>query len=224
LTSRNATIQNEITSGSDHVEGDGTPHQCWKRRSDRNAIRHDLLSQDLILEGESRADFENLHPALIKNLPRNAMKAKKKLRGRPKKKLGELEFSCFVRAGLIMCAFDEAREGGDKHSAAITHAVEYTRQHHPEMPVSETEVKRTLATYRPKHSRTILQFKRSKCDDEKLARLRNMLEQVANVHAKINLPAPPPSIKKLPTNLKAVTFGYFERPLYPRHNRKIPKE
>ena len=152
------------------------------------------------------------------------MKTRKRPRGRPKKDPDELKFCRFVRAGLITCAFDEAREGGDKHSAAITHAVEYVRQHHPDMPISETEVKRTLATYRPKDSRTILQFKRSRCDDEKLARLQGMLEQVANVQAEINSPAPPPSIKNLPRNLKTVTFGYVERPLYPHHNRKIAKE
>jgi hypothetical protein len=152
------------------------------------------------------------------------MKTRKRLPGRPKKQMGELVFWRFVRAGSIMCAFDEAREGGDKHSAAITHAVEYVRQHHPEMPVSETEVKRTLATYRPINSRTTLRFKRSIVDDEKLATLRCVLEQVAKVRSERNLSAPPPSIKNLPTNLKAVTFGYFERPLYPRHNRKIPKE
>ena len=78
------------------------------------------------------------------------MKTRKRPRGRPKKDPDELKFCRFVRAGLITCAFDEAREGGDKHSAAITHAVEYVRQHHPDMPISETEVKRTLARIDPK--------------------------------------------------------------------------
>jgi hypothetical protein len=150
------------------------------------------------------------------------MQPKKKLRGRPKKKLGELEFWRFVRAGLVMCAFDEARESGHKHSSAITHAVEYVRQHHPEMPISETGVKRTLATYRPVVGRTILQFNRSIFDDEKLARLRCMLEQVAKVQSEKNLSAPQTSIKNLPTSLAAIKFGRFERPLYPRHNRKLP--
>jgi hypothetical protein len=150
------------------------------------------------------------------------MKTRKRPRGRPKKKMGEQVFWRFVRAGSIMCAFDEAREGGEKHSAAITHAVQYVRQHHPEMPVSETELKRILATYRPVDSQTILKFKRSIVDDKKLARLRCMLEQVAKVQSETNLSAPQPSIKNLPKSLRAIEFGYFERPLYPRHNRKIP--
>jgi len=150
------------------------------------------------------------------------MKAKKKLRRRPKKNPGELEFRRFVRAGLIMCTFDEAREGGDKHSAAITHVVEYVRKHHPGMPVSETEVKRTLATYRPKNIQTILQFKRSIADDGKLATLRCVREQVAKMRSERNLSGPPPSIKNLSENLTTIKFGYSQRPLYPRHNRKIP--
>jgi hypothetical protein len=189
----------------------GPQNSAGKGRSSRNAIEYGLLSQGMILEG-NRADFENL--------PRNAMKAKKKLRGRPKKNSGELEFRRFVRAGLIMCAFDEAREGGDKHSAAVTHAVAYVRQHHPEMPVSESEVKRTLATYRPIESRTILKFKRSKIDDERLAPLRHMFEQVATVQDEKHLSARPFSFNDVPTSLSAIKFGFSERPLYPRHNRK----
>ena len=153
-----------------------------------------------------------------------AMETKKRLPGRPKKKMGELEFWRFVRAGLIMCAFDKAREDGDKHSAAIAHAVEYVRQHHPEMPVSETEVKRTLATYRPLNRRTILRSKRSIFDDEKLARLHCMFEQVAKVQDEKNLSARPFSFNDVPTSLRAVKFRFSKRPLYPRHNRKIPND
>jgi hypothetical protein len=138
------------------------------------------------------------------------MTTTKRLPGRPKKKVGELESWRFVRAGLLMCAYDEARGSGHKHCAAVTHAVEYVREHHPEMPVSETEVRRTLATYRPINSRTILRFKRLMFGDEKRARLRLMLEQVAKVRGGKNLPMPPPSIKNLRNNLNAVTFGYFK--------------
>ena len=152
------------------------------------------------------------------------MKAKRKLQGRPKKQLGELASWRFVRAGLVMCAFDEACESGHKHSSAITHAVEYLRQRHPEMPISETVVKRTLAPYRPLNSRTPLRSKRSIFDDEKLARLRCMLEQVAKVQSEKNLSAPRTPIKNLPKSLTAIKFGYFERPLYPRHNRRMPAE
>jgi hypothetical protein len=152
------------------------------------------------------------------------MKAKTRPPGRPKNRDGTITLWRFARAGMVMSAFDEARESGEKYSAAVTQAVDDVRQRHPKMPVSESEVRRTLAIYRPKNSRTVLRFNRSAFDDEKLARLRLMLEQVPTVQGEKNLPVPPPSIKDLPKNLAAVTFGYFERPLYPRHNRKIPKK
>jgi hypothetical protein len=152
------------------------------------------------------------------------MQSEKRPRGRPKKTEGLIKFWHFVRAGMLMSAFDEARESGEKHSAAVTQAGEDVRQRHPEMPVSETEVRRTLAMYRPRTSRTILRFQRSILDDEKLVRLRSMLMQVAKAKGAKNLSVPPPSIKNLSKNLKAFTFGYFERPLYPRHNRKIPND
>jgi hypothetical protein len=117
--------------------------------------------------------------------------------GKAQKQLDELASRRFVRAGLVMCAFDEARESGHKHSSAITHAVEYVRQRHPEMPISKTQVKRTLATYRPLNSRTILRSKRSIFDDEKLARLRCMLEQVAKVRGEKNQSASPPLTQEI---------------------------
>ena len=76
------------------------------------------------------------------------MENAKKTRGRPKKEEGREEFWRFVRAGMIVYAYNEARKRKQKHSAAVGEAVAYVRQHRPEMPVSETVVKRTLATFR----------------------------------------------------------------------------
>jgi len=152
------------------------------------------------------------------------MKAKTRPPGRPKNKDGTMTLWRFARAGILMSAFDEARESGEKLSAALTHAVDHVRQRHPKMPVSGSEVRRTLAMYRPINSRIILRFKRSVIDNEKLARLRRMLEQVPKVQGEKSVPAPPPSIKNLLKSRTAITFGYFERPVYPRHNRKVPKK
>src|SRR5271169_6805728 len=115
------------------------------------------------------------------------MQTEKRQRGRPKKAKGTINFWHFVRAGMVMSAFDDARESGEKHSAAVTQAVDDVRQSHPGMPVSETEVRRSLATYRPRNSRTTLRFKRLIFDEEKLARRRLMLEQVAKVEGEKNL-------------------------------------
>lgn len=150
------------------------------------------------------------------------MKTAKRPRGRPKKDEGREKFWRFVRTGIIISAYDEARKGGQKHSAAVTHAVEYLKQHQPEMPVSETVVKRTLATFRSKNNQTTLQFKRSAVGKRKLARLRSMLKQAQDRQSEIGLPVP--SIQNLPKSLTAYKFGYAKRPRYPRHNQRTPKK
>jgi len=148
---------------------------------------------------------------------------KKRPCGRPRKEQGRTKFGPFTRSGMVMSAYDEARERGEKHSAAVTDAVEVIRRQHPRMPVSDTEVKRTLATYRPRNSRSILRFKRLIVGDEKLAKLRSMLEQARTPTENWSL-VPPPSTQSLEKSRTVYTFGYGERPLFPRHNRKIPKE
>jgi len=125
---------------------------------------------------------------------------------------------------MVMCAYDEARGSGQKHSAAVALAVDFVRQRYPEMPISKTEVKRILATFRPESRRTILQFKRSTLDGEKLNKLRWLREQSAGVQDEKGLSAPSPSIQNLPESRTTYKFAFAERPLYPRHNRKIPKE
>ena len=149
------------------------------------------------------------------------MRTAKRLRGRPQKEEGREEFWRFVRAGMIISVYDEARKNNEKHSVAVTQAVEYLRQHQPEMPVSDTVVKRTLATFRPRDSRTTLRFKRYTVGRKKLARLRSILEQAHDMQRQMGLSVPPPSI---PKSLTAYKFGYAKRPRYARHNRKIPKK
>jgi hypothetical protein len=152
------------------------------------------------------------------------MKTAKRPRGRPKKEEGREEFWRFVRTGIIISAYDEARKSGQKHSAAVTQAVEYLKQHQPEMPVSETVVKRTLATFRSRNSQTTPRFKRSVVGKRKLARLRSMLKQVPDIQGVNGKSVPAPSILNLTKSLTAYKFRYAKRPRYPRHNRKIPKK
>ena len=123
-----------------------------------------------------------------------------------------------------MSAFDEARASGEKHSVAVTEAVKRIRQRHPEMPISESEARRTLATYRPMNSRIILRFQRSILVDAKLARLRCMLEKVDEMQRDKGLSVASPSSQILLKSRTAYVFGYKQRPLYPRHNRKIPND
>lgn len=149
------------------------------------------------------------------------MKTQKRPPGRPKKNEGRIEAWHLLRAAMAMSAYNEARASGQKHSAAVTQALDYIRQHCSEMPISETEVKRTLAAYQPRDSQTTFQFKRVSPDDVELARLRLIRKLLARVQDKKGLWVPLPSIDDLPKSPVAYTFGFAKRPLYPRHNRKI---
>jgi hypothetical protein len=85
---------------------------------------------------------------------------KKNLR-KPQKKAGVISPREFTRAGIVMSAYDEAREHGEKHSFAVKQSVEVVKQRHPRIRISEIGVKSILAKYRPRESHTILLFRRS---------------------------------------------------------------
>jgi hypothetical protein len=55
-----------------------------------------------------------------------------------------------VRNLIVLLAYEHARSGGEKHSSAVTEAIAAVKRFHPDMKVSETEVKRILAELRPK--------------------------------------------------------------------------
>lgn len=155
---------------------------------------------------------------------KGTMKTATRPRGRPKKEEGRIESWQFGRLAMVMCTFDEARKRGEKHSAAITEAVEDVRQRHPKMPISQTTAKRIFAIFRSRNDRTkiVLRFKRSTVGKKKLARFLSMLKQARDSQSEIGLPVP--SIQNLPKSLTAYKFGYAKRPRYPRHNRKKPKK
>jgi predicted transcriptional regulator len=150
------------------------------------------------------------------------MKKRPRPRGRPKNKLGIVQLWRFARAGIVMCVYDETRERGEKHRDSVNECVEYVRKRHPKIPVSQTEVKRILATFRPRNSRTILRFKRSTLSKKKLKLLRSIRDQFVSAKGEKDLRLPrTPGLPKSPV---AYTFGFGERPHYPRHNRKISNE
>ena len=149
------------------------------------------------------------------------MENAKRSRGRPKKEESREEFWRFVRTGIIISAYDEARKSGQKHRDAVNQAVDYLKQHQPEMPVSEAVVRRTLATFRSRNTQITLRFKRSIVGKKRLARLRSLLKQAHDKQSEIGLPVP--SIQTVPKSRTAYKFGYAKRPYYPRHNRKNPK-
>jgi hypothetical protein len=71
--------------------------------------------------------------------------------GRPSKN-GLQPMWVLQRVTLAVFAYERARESGEKHSVAVTEAVKYIRQTAPRMRISETEVKRIVAYWRPKGS------------------------------------------------------------------------
>jgi hypothetical protein len=148
------------------------------------------------------------------------MKTEKRARGRPKKEKGLIELWRFSRAGVVQFAYHEARQRGEKHSVAITCAVDYIRQHYPKMPISETEVRRVLATSQPRKSSIVLQFERATLGGERLKKFRF----VAGVQGEKGPVAPSSSIQNLPENITSYKFRFAKRREHPRHNRKIAND
>lgn len=152
------------------------------------------------------------------------MEIERRLRGRPRKKDDTIQPWQFARAGMVLCAYDEARGSGLKHSAAVRDAVQFVKQRNPEMPISETAVKRILATWRPRGSQTILRFEHSSMSEEDIKRRRCILERLAMLQGKKALTLPEPPSCGQPRNIAVLTMRFAERPNYPRHNRKNPSE
>jgi hypothetical protein len=74
-------------------------------------------------------------------------------RGRPKKN-GSKPRWMLQRSLFIMLEFHNAKTRGLKHSAAITETVAVIRSKYRNLPVSATEVKRTLAAWMPRDCKT----------------------------------------------------------------------
>jgi hypothetical protein len=153
------------------------------------------------------------------------MERERKPRGRPRKNEGTIELWHFVRAGAAMIAHDEARESGQKHSVAVTQAVDSIRRLHPTKPISRTVVKRILAEFRPRSSGTILRFERSTLSQEEAEKekLRWIWAQLSDLQGKKGLTLPLLPNDSPPRAGTTLKIRFSERPKYPRHNRKIPK-
>jgi hypothetical protein len=148
---------------------------------------------------------------------------KKNLR-KPQKKAGVISAWNFTRAGIVMSAYDEARENGEKHSVAVKQTVAVVRQRHPKIRISETGVRRILAKFRPRQSHTILRFERSPLSGADLALHYWILDQQA-IRAReqgVKFSAPSNVSPRKSVTRYLISFG--ERPDYPRFNRKLPKE
>lgn len=102
-----------------------------------------------------------------------------------------------VRVILAIYAYGLARDDGDKHLVAILEAVNYIGDKCPWMPISETEVKRIVAEWRPKGAAICLFVSRPDAEHSTLRALR----RGGIVNARI-----------------VYTVSVGPRPIYPRAN------
>jgi hypothetical protein len=123
-----------------------------------------------------------------------------------------------------MCAYDEARQKGEKHSVAIAEAVAFVREHFAGMRISETELRRVLARCRPRGAGTIFRFERLVWTDDGEMGFDTIREQPGILHGHEG------QAKAVPREGCSISapmlfkIRFSERPNYPRHNRKSPKE
>lgn len=139
-----------------------------------------------------------------------------KKRGRPRKNGAKDPWS-LARALMVIHAYDEARTGGIKHSAAVKEAADFVRWLCPGMPISETEVKRILAELRPAKGPAALLSSYEILEGEEAARARSRFAQMLALAGQIP-PDPPNQDPSRPLKRFSVSLG--KRPNYPRYNAK----
>ena len=135
-------------------------------------------------------------------------------RGRPNKN-GAKPAWTLLRSVIVLCAYDQARHVGEKHSAAIAAAVSALRSQVPEMPISATEVKRVLAEFRSKDSGQALIFTEGIAQGPEADARFEMLEWAAEKsRGKLKVPS------FFPRRLRTFAIQIGPRPRYQRHNAK----
>lgn len=149
---------------------------------------------------------------------------KKRSRGRPRKIEGSIKLWQLGRQARVTCAYDESRGKGEKHSVAVKEAADAVRQCRPEVPISETGVKRILSTVRPRGSRTILRFERAPLVEEDIKKLRLIVEQVPDLQEKNDVTLAEPWVYNETRRREKFLIRFSERPDYPRHNRKTSNQ
>ena len=161
-----------------------------------------------------------LHRLNIGNQRGSTMEKEGKQRGRPRKDQDAIKPWQFYRAARVMLYYDEARQRGEKHSAAIREVVELFKEEHPEVRVSETEVKRVLAEFRPRGRKLILCFERQILTEDSIRKLYWIRQQIAEAeHKKLEAPQAPHNFIVGQVS-PALAIRISEKPNYPRHNRK----
>jgi hypothetical protein len=137
-------------------------------------------------------------------------------RGRPNKHGAKPGWILF-RSAMVLAAYDKARAKGEKHSAAVAEAVSAVRNQVPEMPISETEVKRVLAEFRSEASEGVLIVTEGIAQGSEAKTWFDNFEWAAGkARGKWVVPFFPNESK--PRRLRTFAIHYGPRPSYPRHN------
>ncbi len=153
----------------------------------------------------------------MRKVAANRQSALKSKRGRPKRN-GAKPAWTLLRSVLVLCAYDQARHTGEKHSAAIAAAVSVLRSQVPEMPISATEVKRVLAEFRSKDSGQALIFTEGIAQGPEADAWFERLEWATEKsRGKWNVPS---FLRNKPRRLRTFTIQIGPRPRYPRHNAR----
>jgi hypothetical protein len=140
-------------------------------------------------------------------------------RGRPNKN-GAKPGRMLLRSVMVLDAYDQARGRGEKRSAAITDSVSTVCSRVPEMPISETEVKRVLAEFRSKDCEEAWIFKEGIAQGPKADAWFDMLEWIAKQsRGKWEVPSFSQD-KSKPRRLRTWAIQKGPAPRYPRHNSR----
>jgi hypothetical protein len=131
--------------------------------------------------------------------------------GRPRKN-GRKSPSQFLRALAIYTAYIDARNRGQKHSVAVREASRIPRFH-----VSQTEVRRVLADFRPAANPAEVRVDSHIRNDSDIARHHLLMAQVPE-WAKTQLRSRPVGDELRPKI--GFRLGFEKRTNYPRFNAK----
>jgi hypothetical protein len=138
-----------------------------------------------------------------------------KKRGRPAKN-GVKDVRALSRVFAVLYSYDNARSRGEKYSLAIRECVAFVRQLHPGMPISETEVKRILAEFRPRNGRVILKVECSVAEGEEAQAIRSKLLSFRGFMPGSHTE----SAQKGSKPLKRFILRFATALEYPRHNAR----
>jgi len=146
-------------------------------------------------------------------------------RGRPRKEPGTIPFWQFRRVAAVIPLYDEARKHGEKHCAAVQYAAVKARCLHPNMRISETEVKRILAIWRPRGEQMVMHFKKKFLTErEDIERHRWILEKAKELMESNGQKVRTRSGGAGNRAPQIIQFGFAPAPNYPRVNQKEDKK